>query len=103
MLVFDMLTVIATGIYWKWISKNSAGLLVFGICCNALGLFGLFFLPETPEYLYSFYRFTECREVIFKIAKWNRSELYKFIMNESQLQREKMEQEEGESNSQTEG
>jgi ABC-type sugar transport system permease subunit len=85
MLVFDMLTVIITGIYWKWVSKNSDGILLFGIACNAIGLLGLLFIPETPEYLYSFYRFSECRDVIFTIAKWNRSELYKFIKEEGEL------------------
>jgi Sugar (and other) transporter len=38
---------------------------------NGLSAIGLFFIPESPEYLYSFYRFRECREVIEKIAKWN--------------------------------
>jgi uncharacterized membrane-anchored protein YitT (DUF2179 family) len=64
MLVFDMFTVIVTGIYWKWISHNSLGLLVFGCLCNAVSFVALFFVPESPEYLYSFYRFRECREVI---------------------------------------
>jgi MFS family permease len=31
MLVFDMLTVIFGAFYWKYISKNSNGLLIFGI------------------------------------------------------------------------
>lgn len=85
MLVFDMLTVIATGIYWKLISKNSSGLLLFGIACNALGLLGVLVVPESPEYLYCFYRFRECREVIFKIAKWNRSPFYKLIVAKNTL------------------
>jgi len=73
MLVFDMLTVIITGIYWKWISKNATGLLIFGIGCNAVSFIAILFTPESPEYLYCFYRFRECREVVFKIAKWNKS------------------------------
>jgi len=80
MLVFDMLTVIITGIYWKWISKNATGLLIFGIGCNAVSFIAILFVPESPEYLYSFYRFRECREVLFIIAKWNKSELYKALM-----------------------
>ena len=77
MLVFDMLTVIATGVYWKYISKDCTWLLVFGIVCNGLSFIGLFIVPESPEYLYSFYRFRECREILYKIGKWNKSELYK--------------------------
>lgn len=38
---------------------------------NLIAIFGLYILPESPEYLYCFYRFQECREIIFKIAKWN--------------------------------
>lgn len=79
MLVFDMLTVIATGVYWKFISKNSEWLLIFGIASNALCLFGLLVIPESPEYLYCFYRFRECREVMLKIAKWNNSQLYSLV------------------------
>lgn len=64
MLVFDMLTVIATGVYWNWISKDFFWLILFACILNALSLFGLYFVPETPEFLYCFYRFEECREVI---------------------------------------
>ena len=31
-------------------------------------------LPESPEYLYSFYRFDECREVLELINSWNKKE-----------------------------
>lgn len=34
----------------------------------------MFFIPESPEYLYRFYRFTECRRVLIAIAKWNKAE-----------------------------
>jgi hypothetical protein len=51
------------------------GLLVFGCLCNAVSFVALFFVPESPEYLYSFYRFRECREVITQMSKWNRSSL----------------------------
>ena len=77
MLVFDMLTVIASGVYWKYISNDGTWFIVFGIVCNGISFVGLFLVPETPEYLYSFYRFRECREILYKIAKWNKSELYK--------------------------
>lgn len=68
LLVFDMLTCIIISVYWRYISKNWLWLHIFACCCNALGLVGLYFLPESPEYLYCFYRFQECREVIFEIA-----------------------------------
>jgi hypothetical protein len=28
-------------------------------------------VPESPEYLYSYYKFDECREILRKIALWN--------------------------------
>jgi len=65
MLVFDMLTVILASIYWKWISRDCTWLIVFGISLNALSIIGVLFIPESPEYLYCFYRFRECRDVIF--------------------------------------
>jgi hypothetical protein len=76
MLVFDMLTVIFGAIYWKYISIDASWYLLFAITQNALGLIGCFFLPETPEYLYSFKRFRECKEVMHMIARVNKSELY---------------------------
>lgn len=76
MLVFDMLTVIFGAMYWKYISIDASWYLIFGISQNALGLIGCVFLPETPEYLYSFKRFRECKEVMHMIARVNRSEAY---------------------------
>ena len=64
MLVFDMLSVIITGIYWKYISVDATWLLVFGILLNLLSLIGVLFVPESPEYLYSFFRFRECRDIM---------------------------------------
>jgi Zn-dependent protease len=49
MLVFDMLTVIITGIYWKWISKNASGLLIFGIGCNAVSFIAILFVPKVQN------------------------------------------------------
>lgn len=71
LLVFDMLSVIIIGIYWRFISKYWLWLQIFALAMNLIAIFGLYVLPESPEYLYCFYRFQECREIIFKIAKWN--------------------------------
>lgn len=71
LLVFDMLTCIIIGIYWRFISKYWLWLQIFALAINFLAIFGLYILPESPEYLYCFYRFQECRDIIFKIAKWN--------------------------------
>ena len=71
LLVFDSLTVIFVAIYFKFISQDWLWFQLFGLGLSILGVIGFYFLPESPEYLYSFYRFDECRQVIMKIAKWN--------------------------------
>ena len=71
LLVFDMVTLIISGIYWRYITKNWLGLQLFGLSLNVVAALGLFFIPESPEFLYCFYRFRECRAVLQKIAKWN--------------------------------
>jgi MFS family permease len=83
LLVCDMLTCIIIGAYWRYISKYWLWLHIFAICCNAIGMIGLFFLPESPEYLYCFYRFNECRDVLFRIALWNSGKVQKDSMTNS--------------------
>jgi MFS family permease len=83
LLVFDMLTCIIISAYWRYISKNWLWLHIFACCCNAVALIGLYLLPESPEYLYSFYRFHECREVMFQIALFNSSKVQKDSMTMS--------------------
>ena len=57
LLVCDMLTVIFSGFYFEFISNDIKWLLLFGAAMNGTSIIGLFLLPESPEYLYSFYRF----------------------------------------------
>ena len=55
LLVFDMLTCIIIGFYWRFISKYWLWLQIFALAVNFIAVIGLFTLPETPEYLYCFY------------------------------------------------
>jgi Sugar (and other) transporter len=75
LLVFDMLTCILIGVYWRYISKDWLYLQIFALVTNLIAAVGLFTIPESPEYLYCFYKFQECRDVIFRIAKWNSSNI----------------------------
>jgi len=75
LLVFDMLTCMIIAAYWRYVSDNWIWLHLFAIANNALAIIGLFMIPESPEYLLFFYRFAECREVIFQIALWNSSKV----------------------------
>lgn len=74
LLCCDMCTQIIIGFYWRYVSKNWLGLQLFAISLNSISLLGLYLTPESPEYLYSFYRFKELRAVIEKIGRWNKRE-----------------------------
>ena len=74
LLVFDQLTVVFIALYWKYISKDWVWFQVVGLIILCLATVGSYFLPESPEYLYCFYRFEECREVLAKIGKWNKKD-----------------------------
>lgn len=86
LLVFDMLSVITVGFYWRYVSKDWLWLQVFAVSLNAISITGLFVLTESPEYLYSYYRFNELRQVLSKIAKWNSSQKGLDELKDSQIQ-----------------
>lgn len=71
LLAFDMVSLIIVGLYFRYVSDDWTWVMVLAISLNGFSIFGLYFVPESPEYLYSFYRFKECREIIFKISRWN--------------------------------
>ena len=72
LLVFDMLTTIFIGIYFHYVSKYWLWFSLIGLVFNIVSLFGIYLIPESPEYLYSFYRFPECSDIINSIKKWNK-------------------------------
>jgi hypothetical protein len=71
LLVFDMLTTILIGVYFHYVSRYWLWFCLVGVAFNAISLVGIFLIPESPEYLYCFYKFGECREIVLKIAEWN--------------------------------
>jgi hypothetical protein len=71
LLVFDMFTSILMGVYFHYISNYWLYFSLIGISFNALAILGIFLIPESPEYLYFYYKFEECKEVLSSIAKWN--------------------------------
>jgi MFS transporter, OCT family, solute carrier family 22 (organic cation transporter), member 4/5 len=75
LLVFDSMTSIFVALYFKFVSQNWIWFQYLGLALSIIAFIGFYFLPESPEYLYSFYRFDECRKEIEKIAKWNKSTL----------------------------
>jgi MFS family permease len=57
LLVFDMLTTIMIGVYFHSISRYWAYFPMIGLAFNLIAIFGIFMIPESPEYLYSNYKF----------------------------------------------
>lgn len=71
LLVFDMLTTILIGVYFHYVSRYWLWFIMIGLISNIIAVVGIFFIPESPEYLYSYYRFNDCRQVVHRIAEWN--------------------------------
>ena len=88
LLFFDNFTVIFICLYFKYISRYWLWFQLFGVGLNALALIGVLFIPESPEYLYSFYRFEECRNVIRQIGRWNLGKDAYLNLEEFEVERE---------------
>lgn len=73
LLVCDQITVILISVYLKFVSNNWLYLQIFGLSLNVIAVIGLFLIPESPEYLYFFYKFREAKKVIRYIADFNKS------------------------------
>lgn len=58
-------------IYYYWISKNWVWTQVYGAATNFVALFLLFWIPESPKFLYSEKRFKECITTLQKMKKFN--------------------------------
>ena len=71
LLVLDMLSAIMVGVYFHYVSRNWVWFGMIGVLFNFVSLIGIYFIPESPEYLYYFYRFEECRAALSVIAHWN--------------------------------
>lgn len=71
LLVFEQFVAFINAFYFKFISINWIYLQIFGVAVNLVAVIGSFFIPESPEYLYSFYKFDETRKVINWIGEKN--------------------------------
>ena len=75
LLVWDSLVTIILAFYFRNVSKNWIELQIFGVAINAIAIIGAYFTPESPEYLYCFYKFNECRDAIVWIAEFNKHDI----------------------------
>ena len=71
LLVVDIVHQIMIITYFKFV-RNVVYLDIIGIFLNLLAILGVYWIPESPVYLYNMFRFDECREVLAKIAKVNK-------------------------------
>ena len=60
LLVLDIVHQILVITYFKYV-RDVFYLEIFGICLNILAIFGVYWIPESPVYLYNMFRFDECR------------------------------------------
>ena len=67
LLVVDIVHQILVITYFKFV-RNVAYLEVIGISLNILAIIGVYWIPESPVYLYNMFRFDECRLVLAKVA-----------------------------------
>ncbi|CDW86321.1 solute carrier family member 5 [Stylonychia lemnae] len=74
LLIQDSITTIFVAAYYEF-SKNWLYLQIFGVAISGLSIIGLWFIPETPEYLYSYHKFSQCKYICNYIAWFNGREL----------------------------
>lgn len=72
LLVWDSLVNIIILLYYKYISWKSTYLQIFGLFIAGFAFILLLLIPETPEFLYSNEKFSECRKIIMDISWYNR-------------------------------
>ena len=70
--VMEAIVLMEITVYYKWISKNWFWTIFFALCMNVLSLIlGIFYVPESPKWLYDKQRYEECADVLTYMAKWN--------------------------------
>ena len=97
MLLFaDGSTTILISLYFRFISKDWLGFQIFGLVLTFLSTFALFFVPESPKYLWSAKKYKEAREKLEYIARlnmkkgYNRKFKFETEVQEEQKERKKI-------------
>ena len=75
LLTMDVASAILVVVIFKF-TKSTNYVEAIGICINILGVIGIYWLPETPEYLYNTMQFKQARAVLTRIAGINRVKDY---------------------------
>lgn len=72
LLMFDASFYITGSLYFRYISKEWVYYQYYGLVLSILALVGLYYVPETPKFLYSMKKYDEAREVLKYMAKVNK-------------------------------
>ena len=86
LLMFECIVSMVLALYFKFISKNWIYILSFGASLNLIFLIGCYFIPESPEYLYSYYKFRETKRTFEFIAKFNKVKMNQSYMFDSEYE-----------------
>ncbi len=73
LLTLDQLIVVITALYFKYEHFHWRYLQLAGILFTLVSFIGCLMIPESPEYLYSFYRFNDCTKVFKRIGVFNQN------------------------------
>ena len=71
LLSWDTFTNIIISLYYEFISKHWEYFQLGCIAVQVIGMVLIYFIPESPEYLYSVQKFQQAKQVVKQIAKFN--------------------------------
>ena len=69
--MFEGVAGVAAALYFKFVSKDSQGLMLIALAMMAVGTVACWFFPESPRYLIKRDRISCAKDVIEQIARWN--------------------------------
>jgi len=70
--IIDVFNIVLLTIYYRFVSKDWRGSVIFALCQWLIGYSILFFiLPESPKWLYDNKRYKECYKALIYMSKFN--------------------------------
>jgi hypothetical protein len=72
MQIFSSSVTIQSTFYFYYISRYWLWFQIFGWTINLIAVVGVIFMPESPKYLLTTKKYSECRKVLNMISKFNK-------------------------------
>lgn len=79
LLAMDQVLLILVPLYFKYSKADCLFFETIWILINIIAVLGVFWLPESPEYLHGMYKYQKCKLVFYQIAQINKISLKKAI------------------------